>query len=148
VTKSSFSLQTEYEIIKASEPLVSTFINNLVKGAHHFRYFNKRPVSAIQNHLLTIVVIDRTGCPIGYGHLEKGDGAIWLGIAVADNLTGKGIGRMIMHYLIDFAKGTNETSIWLSVDVDNHTAQKLYKSAGFEKIKELPENMIFKFALK
>jgi len=148
VNKSRFSLQTEYEIIVASEPLVSIFINNLIKGARHFRYFNKRPVSVIQNHLLTIMVTDSVGCPIGYGHLDKEDGIIWLGVAVADNLTGKGIGRMVMHYLIDFAKRTGETNIYLSVDADNYNAQKLYKSLGFEKIKELPDNMVFKFALK
>ena len=40
---------------------------------------------------------------MGYGHLDKEFNTIWFGVAVADKFKGKGIGKKIMKYLIDYA---------------------------------------------
>jgi GNAT superfamily N-acetyltransferase len=147
VYTSNHSLTPDIKIVAANEQLVEAFIKNLKKGATHFRYYDKRPVSSIHKHLLTIIVTDEFETPMAYGHLEKEDNILWLGIAVSDDYLNKGLGKIIMRQLIDFAIDKKESMISLSVDGDNHIAQKLYTSFGFMKIREFPGRYIFELKL-
>jgi GNAT superfamily N-acetyltransferase len=127
--------------------MISSFTANLAKGSIHFRYFAKRPVQVIHRHLATSIITDEQNTPVAYGHLEKEDDILWLGIAVADEHIGKGLGKMMLNHLIDTAHSKHEKQIRLSVDHDNHIAQKLYTHAGFVKIKSLPAGLIFELTL-
>jgi RimJ/RimL family protein N-acetyltransferase len=144
---SNHSLKPGTKIVAANEQLVETFIKNLKKGASHFRYYDKRPVSCIHKHLLTIMITDEFEMPMAYGHLEKEDDILWLGIAVGDDYLNKGFGKIIMKQLIDFAINKKESMISLSVDDDNHIAQKLYISFGFIKTSEFPGRYVFELKL-
>ena len=56
-----------------------------------------------------------------------------LGIVVAQEYQGKGIGTSIIQQLIDWAKGNGVTTrIQLDTRTDNELAVKLYQSFGFE----------------
>jgi GNAT superfamily N-acetyltransferase len=140
-------LQSDYKIIKADEPLVALFIAKLKKGASFFRYYARRPISIINNHLVTLVLISEENIPLAYGHLEKENNIVWLGIAVADSYQNKGLGKIMLSHLIETARFKLENTISLSVDKNNYIAQKLYRSFGFVQTSDLPAQLIFELKL-
>jgi len=64
-----------------------------------------------------------------------------LGVAVADNYQGRGIGSIMIEELIKFAKEERIKKIFLTTRVDNIKAQKLYKKFGFS-IEKLLKNEV------
>lgn len=137
----------EYRLIPATETLVDKFISSLIMGKVNFRYFQKRPVNIINTHLLTLIAVEESGNPVAYGHLEKEEGTLWLGIAVADDHYNRGLGTMMMKKLIDSAKEKDETAISLSVDKNNIKAQKLYLKMGFFQTAEFLDRLTFQLKL-
>lgn len=127
--------------ISSDLKLLHHFISNLGEAKLNFRYFDKREMSAIQNHLVTLLVMN-DDIPVGYGHLDQENGNIWLGISVNPDFQGQGIGNILMTELISDAKENNIEKIHLTVDKENITAQKLYEKFKFKKI-ELSENITF-----
>ncbi|MEZ5010009.1 MAG: GNAT family N-acetyltransferase [Chitinophagales bacterium] len=111
--------------------LLEYFLENLEEAKESFRYFNKRPLSIINSHLCTFLLIAENCQPIAYGHLDKEDDIVWLGIAVNSKSQGKGIGKLMMSHLIRFAQNNNINNIQLSVDIDNVKARNLYEKMGF-----------------
>ena len=127
--------------ISSDLKLLHHFISNLGEAKLSFRYYDKREMSAIQNHLVTLLVMN-DDIPVGYGHLDQENGNIWLGISVNPDFQGQGIGNILMTELISDAKENNIEKIHLTVDKENITAQKLYEKFKFKKI-ELSENVTF-----
>ncbi len=137
-------VQVKYPDVKQ----LQQFIDEAGTSLKAFRYFQKRPLDVIKNHLCTFLLLDNEK-PIAYGHLDVTDEAtiashcdskeeglktektIWLGIAVSESYTGKGLGLMTMNQLISFAKNNGVKQIKLSVDNDNQAAIALYKKLGF-----------------
>jgi len=150
-------VQVKYPDVK----LLEQFIAAAGTSLKSFRYFQKRPLEVIKNHLCTFLLLD-DGEPVAYGHLDVSEEAtisslcgseekiaptektIWLGIAVAEKYVGKGLGVMMMNQLISFAKQNKVKEIKLSVDNDNTPAIKLYEKLGF-KLQEKKE--VFGFYL-
>lgn len=128
--------------------LLKQFLEGAGSSLRSFRYFQKRPLEVIKEHLCTFLLLDGAK-PVAYGHLDVSDEAtvavhcaadgqghktgntIWLGIAVADAYRGKGLGLMMMNQLITFARQHGVRQIRLSVDNDNVAAISLYKKLGF-----------------
>lgn len=129
--------------------LLQQFIGGAGTSLQSFRYFQTRPLTVIENHVCTFLLIDNH-TPIAYGHLDVSDEAtiaahcgseekqtdmftktIWLGIAVSESQKGKGFGKLMMDRLLYFAKENAITQIKLSVDNDNTAAIKLYEKVGF-----------------
>lgn len=54
-----------------------------------------------------------------------------LGISVAKEWRGKGVGTALMKYVVEWARGHKLKKIKLSVVANNTSAIKLYKKAGF-----------------
>jgi len=109
------------------------FIKNMGNSSETFRYFATRtPTQAIENHILTVLLMDEE--PVGYGHLDKEDHIVWLGICVKEGAQGKGYGRKIMEELVTSYEGEIE----LTVDASNFRAIKLYESFGFCKVSTRP----------
>lgn len=48
---------------------MKSFISN--NKSEKFRYFDKRDISVIKNHLLIIVVTDENNQSIGYAHIDN-----------------------------------------------------------------------------
>ncbi|GEM_PF-2603358 len=84
------------------------------------------------------IAIGEGGEIIGYGFLryfpEKNQKRfnVSLGIVVADDFQGKGVGRALMNYLVKHSVKEKTKKIWLSVYADNKSAVKFYNSLGFE----------------
>lgn len=110
--------------------LLQQFLETAGNSLETFRYFASRPLTVITNHLVTIV-LSENGMPIGYGHLDKDGETVWLGIAVKEQMKGKGFGRRIMKFLVTAADELQLQQIMLTVDKSNSGAIALYKQFGF-----------------
>ena len=110
--------------------LVESFLQNAGNSLNSFRYFSKRPISIIKNHIITAVILTNQD-PVGYGHLDFESDRIWLGTAISEKHTSKGLGSLMMSYLISNAKIKNIKEIFLTVDKENKSAIFLYNKFGF-----------------
>lgn len=119
-------VQVKYPDVK----LLQQFIDEAGASLKSFRYFQKRPLEIIKNHACTFLLVD-DGEPVAYGHLDKEDNTIWLGVAVIEAYLGIGLGAMMTKKLIVFAKENNIPIIKLAVDNNNQSAISLYKKLGF-----------------
>jgi RimJ/RimL family protein N-acetyltransferase len=135
------------KFVRADLQSVRLFVQDLKLGVEHFRYFLSRPIETIHNHLATILIVNELDYPIAYGHLEKEDGILWLGLAVADSYVNQGLGNEMMKKLIDAAKQNNQSSISLSVDKTNLKAQRLYLNHGFQKSSETKNTILYNLKL-
>lgn len=54
-----------------------------------------------------------------------------LGLAVRDDLQGRGLGRYLVEYAIEYAKAEGKGGLLLTTHVANLRAQCLYESCGF-----------------
>ncbi len=120
-------------ITSKNRPLVTAFLE--IAGAttlQKFRYYDSRPLDIMDHHLATFV-IRHQGASIAYGHLDKEDDTIWLGIAIAENFQGKGLGKLMMAHLLSYARLQKISKIKLAVDLDNYAAIPLYKKFGFKE---------------
>lgn len=123
------------EVTYSDKEIINRFIQNLGSSSSTFRYFNKRDITCVNNHLITCMVIEN-GEPIAYGHLDKEKDKVWLGVCVIENKKSLGLGTIILNYLIAFAKRNFITRIHLTVDKHNTIACKLYKKYGFVEFSE------------
>lgn len=113
--------------------LLERFIK--LNNSKNFRYFENRNINIIKNHIITLILTDKNENIIGYGHLDFEEN-IWLGICVCENYRGKGFGKKIMNYLLEYAKNNNIKKIYLTVDKDNIIAKNLYEKNKFIVEKE------------
>ena len=121
--------------------LLETFLNNAGKSLNLFRYYERRQITIISQHLVTCILTEDQK-PVGYGHLDVENNKVWLGIALIDSSCGQGYGKRIMKYLIDFALTKRLSTINLTVDKNNIVAINLYKSFGFFVIDEINEKSV------
>ena len=129
-------------IQKVDDPdLVKEFIEHSGNSIRTFRYFYNRKYDVICNHLVTYLLYDDSGFPIGYGHLEFEKGKFWLGIAISEKFKGCGFGTKMMSKLIEFAIEKKLLSIFLTVDIENITAINLYRKCGFRTIDHFSESI-------
>lgn len=137
------------EITISNCNLISNFILSINEGKRSFRYFEKRPIEIVDNHVITLLMCDKdTNEGVVYGHLDSDDdGKIWLGIAVADNYIGQGFGRKMIAKLLENAKKKNLKEVWLSVDKNNVAAKNLYESVGFINMYDRNEVLFYRIVI-
>ncbi|MBI3509153.1 MAG: GNAT family N-acetyltransferase [Bacteroidetes bacterium] len=109
---------------------LEAFVKKAGDSLKTFRYFDKRPFSIVKDHICTWVIEEKNEV-LAYGHLDKENETVWLGIAVADHARGKGLGKKMMQRLMESAAGCGIQKIKLSVDHVNEAAIKLYECFGF-----------------
>lgn len=110
------------------EKLLNFILQN---KSNFFRYFNKRNLDVLNNHIYTCLYLQNNEC-IGYGHLDKENDKIWLGILVANNQRRKRIGQFIIQDLLKQYYG----NIFLTVDSSNIGAVNLYLKNNFSIIED------------
>src|SRR5690606_30116086 len=80
-------------------------------------------------------VVDVDGEVGGYGIMSYGAGeAHILNIWVRSDLRGEGIGRRLVHFLIERARAAQMQDVFLEVRPSNPVAIALYASLGFTRI--------------
>ncbi|WP_167881177.1 GNAT family N-acetyltransferase [Leptospira gomenensis] len=124
--------------------LLDRFLSLAGDSLSTFRYFRNRPTSAIENHIVTVLLL-ADDHPVAYGHLDPDDSKIWLGIAVVQSAKGLGYGKLMMNYLIRFATEHKIEKLTLSVDKPNSTAIRLYIKNGFVKVGETEKYEIYEW---
>jgi ribosomal protein S18 acetylase RimI-like enzyme len=125
---------------------LKNFLNN--KLSKNFRYYEKRDISVIENHLVTIIGLEPNLIPIAYGHIDycKETNIYWLGICILDEYQGKGFGNQMMIKLIEIFKEKQlSKELYLTVDKDNQKAINLYKKFNFDLIED--NNTYYKMKL-
>jgi len=130
-----------YKILQANEKLIDEFLKNAGRSLETFRYFKNRPISTIENHVCT-VVLSKTDIIVGYGHLDNENEKTWLGICIVEYEKGKGCGKIIMNYLIEYARNHSISKIYLTVDSENATAISLYEKYLFKIEKNISTQTI------
>jgi perosamine synthetase len=110
------------------ELLKSFILNN---KSNNFRYYNKRDISVIKNHLITLILTNDDNKSIGYAHIDNENNEFWFGICLLEDYQNKGLGTKIMNYIFNKKNITLIKNIKLTVDNDNFNAIKLYKKFGF-----------------
>ena len=131
------------EITENNNYLLNGFLNNSIPGT--FRYFNKRSINVISNHLITLILID-DNLPVGYAHIDYDDNKYWFGICILENYQGKGYGKKIMEYIFNHEKIKNIDNIYLTVDKINDIAINLYKKYNFYIIEEKDSYFMMRFS--
>ena len=108
---------------------LNEFIDSMGSSSESFRYYDTRePENVISDHIVTILLFDNGA--VGYGHLDREEDIIWLGICVKEGERGRGYGRIIMEELTRDYDG----EITLTVDKDNVRAIKLYRDFSFDQV--------------
>ncbi len=70
---------------------------------------------------------------VGHGFLANSTHPVpALGICIADTYQGLGLGRKMMHFIIEQARSTHRSGIRLIVVQQNRRALELYQSVGFQ----------------
>ena len=116
---------------------IKTFIESNPIGLKKFRYFNKRDFNVIENHIKTLILVDKEKF-LGYSHLDVEGDNVWFGIIICDECVGKGYGSyLIKETLSDF-----NDEVKLSVDKDNLRAINLYLKNGFEILEEFNDYIL------
>ncbi len=137
----------KYELVKINKNNISIlkrFLELAGDSLVNFRYFQSRPLNVIENHIVTYIILNDMNIPVCYGHLDKENDRVWLGIAVIAEQRGNGYGNLMMNELILMAKNLKLKEIHLSVDFNNNKAIKLYEKFGFKCIKTLEFSFIYK----
>ena len=109
-------------------------IISLITASKFFRYYTTRNIEVIKNHKLTIIGLINDN-PIAYGHIDHQGETNWVGLCVLDEFQGKGYGKQIFSYLLEYVKINNIKNIQLSVDIDNYKALNLYLKHNFKNIR-------------
>lgn len=126
------------ELVKVGKnnvQLLEQLIGGLGTAADSFRYFNTRTTDVIENHLVTLLLLDKNK-PVAYGHLDPENDIVWLGICVLPEYQGKGYGKYMMMELLKAAKELAVSNISLTVDNINLAAIRMYGQFNFIKEKE------------
>lgn len=80
-------------------------------------------------------VVESAGTVGGYGIMSYGAGeAHILNICIRADLRGQGLGRKLMHFLLERARAAQMQDIFLEVRPSNPTAIALYVSLGFHQV--------------
>jgi perosamine synthetase len=129
------------DIVEATPETLTEFASQTIPST--FRYFKNRTVpDCMKCHVLTILgLID--GKAIGYAHIdyELGD---WVGICILPEFQSKGYGRILMNFVIDYARVTGIQELKLTVDLENEPAIKLYNSLGFIECERTANHFLMK----
>ena len=121
------------EINLSNKHLLENFLKKDIPIA--FRYFKKRNIDIINNHILTILLIDNNN-EIGYAHIDYDNNQYWFGICLITEYQSKGYGKKMMEYIFTNEKLKNINEIVLSVDKININAINLYTKFNFKIINE------------
>lgn len=80
-------------------------------------------------------VMELNGELVGYAVLSAAAGeAHILNVAIHPDCQGKGLGRQLMHFLLDTAREHGADTVFLEVRPSNRTALHLYDTMGFNQV--------------
>jgi perosamine synthetase len=123
------------EINNSNIDLLVQFLSNPLPLT--FRYFEKRTVDVIKNHIITLLLM-KDKETIGYAHIDydKDSDKFWFGICILPSYHNKGYGTFLINNTLIRCKIKQISSIYLTVYNDNIYAMKLYLKFNFNEIQK------------
>jgi dTDP-4-amino-4,6-dideoxygalactose transaminase/bifunctional N-acetylglucosamine-1-phosphate-uridyltransferase/glucosamine-1-phosphate-acetyltransferase GlmU-like protein/GNAT superfamily N-acetyltransferase len=97
---------------------------------NYFRYFDKRDITCLNDHVHTIILLNNDNNFVGYAHIDF-ENRYWLGIYIVEDFRGKGIGSLLLQYLLYIKEILQIDRLYLTVDKDNIVAKKMYEKYDF-----------------
>ena len=128
--------QNNIKIININNENKNEIYNNFLSNIDNssFRYFDKRTVNCLNNHIITTVLYDnRKNEYIGYAHIDY-ENKYWIGIYITNEYQNMKLGSFLLDYILQDEKVYNINEINLTVDINNKAALKLYKKKNFKII--------------
>jgi len=117
------------------DPIVPSAAQEFLKDPRH------RLVVALEKNLVVGFV-----SAVLYLHPYKASPELWINeIGVSPEYQQRGIGKALLQYLLDHAKQSGCTEIWVLTDRSNLAAMAMYKSVG--GVETLPDPTMFTFLL-
>ena len=93
---------------------------------------------ARDSEILCHLALNMADDVVGYVWLEQLNRDVpTLGICVADDWQGRGVGRHLMQISIEVARSVEKTGVRLTVNQDNARGQALYQKVGFVRTREV-----------
>ncbi|MCA1769263.1 MAG: GNAT family N-acetyltransferase, partial [Halomonas sp.] len=157
------TLKNDWEVevrpIRAEDaPLLTNFHRQLSEESIRFRYFhNKSDLSQRDLSTLSQINYDRQMAFIAE-HLRDDGTKEMLGVArvwndpdnirtefsviIRDDLTGLGLGSLLMHKLIDYCRSVGTLEMIGKIMVDNHPMRALMKHLGFKQRYNMEEQVV------
>jgi len=99
-----------------------------------FRYFKTRNIDVVKNHVITTVLLDDDRA-VGYAHIDY-ENKHWFGICILNEYQGKGFGNKMMNHIFNNEKIKKLEEVYLTVDLINEKAMKLYEKFNFFTIEK------------
>jgi ribosomal protein S18 acetylase RimI-like enzyme len=126
------------DLIKSSNTqlIIEDFNSHLGCGVETFRYFQTRSYDVIRTHDISLAM-RINGKLAGYAHVEKENNIYWVGIAIVENGSGMGWGKILLSELLFRAYNIGIFDLHLRVDRSNTGAVRLYFLFGFNLIPSL-----------
>ncbi|MFC2993241.1 MULTISPECIES: bifunctional acetate--CoA ligase family protein/GNAT family N-acetyltransferase [Halomonas] len=151
--------EVEVRPIRAEDaPLLTNFHRQLSEESIRFRYFhNKADLTQRDLSTLSQINYDRQMAFIAE-HLHDDGTKEMLGVArvwndpdnirtefsviIRDDLTGLGLGSMLMHKLIDYCRSVGTLEMIGKIMIDNHPMRALMKHLGFKQRYNMEEQVV------
>ncbi|WP_416140635.1 GNAT family N-acetyltransferase [Halomonas sp. HK25] len=151
--------EVEVRPIRAEDaPLITNFHHQLSEESIRFRYFhNKSDLTQRDLSMLSHINYDRQMAFIAE-HLRDDGSKEMLGVArvwndpdnirtefsviIRDDLTGLGIGSLLMNKLIDYCRSVGTLEMIGKIMVDNHPMRSLMKHLGFKQRYNMEEQVV------
>lgn len=119
------------EINESNIDILNNFIETM--NDKRFRYYDKRDISIVKNHILTIILLNDTEY-VGYAHIDYED-KYWFGIYINPKYRKRGIATRLLNMILCHKNINKINNIHLTVDIENNEAIRLYLNNGFNVIK-------------
>lgn len=127
--KTFITYQGEHETLESETKYLETRLKEITdkKAVHLLIFYGIQLIAAAEIHMM-----DKTGRHVGV-----------LGITVAKNFRGEGLGKLLMDLIVKEAEKemSDLKIVRLEVYSTNSIAQNLYQKMGFEKYGELPDGI-------
>lgn len=135
----------------ADWPVVYAIIREVIEGGETYAYdpdwseTQTREVWAGPEQAITVVAVDDDGTILGTAHSgpnrpARGSHVSTASFMVSSQARGKGVGRALGQYVLDWARSAGYHGMQFNAVVETNTvAVKLWHSLGFETIGIVPE---------
>lgn len=137
------------KVIKATPDKIKQLLDRSINGVKTFTYFNKRPLEIVNDHLVSLILLE-DDLPIAYFHLEEENNKVWLGMLIADDYIKKGIGWKCTKVLLDFATLLDVGQIYATTDKNGAMFQHMLNSKRFNYsvVEEINNKVVVSMNLK
>ena len=132
-------------INESNQTLLNEFIQK--NNSKFFRYYDKRDINIIKNHIFTVILKNNEDNIVGYAHIDHENDTYWTALCVLSDYQNKGYGKYLMKNLHNFAVGESIETLHLSVDIDNMIAMNLYLKQGYHIINITQKYYVMKKSL-